>query len=716
MPTNKEQEQQRQQEKHQEEMNRELCEQQERESSGQEPSKRDPTLVGEAHQRLLEQQIKQSTETVTPSEREQRERERERQKEQRERYETSPDRREREKREQRFGETRTFEREAIARAGLEGSDVQYETAEELARRTGREEEYKTTERGERELRERGGTRIITAKQQQVPVPGGVRQETYGVAESEKKKVHVIEQGPGEAIVIKPKPNYFYQSQFLPGQRISGQPIVRDATIDMFNSLVAKNTHCLLGRTGVKVSRMCLGSMNFGRIDPQFGDRPGQLEEVEAHRILDRYVELGGNCIDTASFFPWFGSCGESESIIGAWLENQPRERLFIIDNVRMPTDPTDINSLGLSRAHILNTVRTSLKNLRTDYIDMLMLNGWDPTVSVHETVRNLNELVENGLVRYIGVCDFKGWQLQKFIDAARMLNMHKCVCYMGEYNLLTRGLEWEVVDVCRTERIGFFAYAPFKYGFLTKQYNPESSEPVEGTRIQSATESPNLVSMAEPFEEMRSNPIYEALLNVCQRIGRARNLTTSQIALLWALQRGFVTSCVIGVSSAQELDENMSLLSGDVLLTCEELMELEQASRFRMHYPYALNLSTIVGYKEIDPRQVASFEQLSFINEFVPFEQLEQMRLSSRDTYHESPWQLYPERQRFGEPSIQQFYEQQSQTTPLTRERRSTPLQEQQRLGLQQSQEQTLQSGKDQTRPIVTQMRAQAAQFPPQRN
>lgn len=698
MPTKEEQQKQQQQE----EMNRE---QQERESSsGQEsqPEKkqRDPTLVGEAHQRLLEQQMKQQqfqqpdieTETVTLSEREQRECE----------LCESPDK-----------QVRPFDREVITKAGLEGSDVTYETPEELAR-------------GQRELTEseraRGGTRIIASKQQQVPVPGGVRQETFGVAESEKKRVHVVEQGPGEAIVIKPKPNYFYQAQFLPGQRIAGQPIVRDATIDMFNSLVAKNTHCLLGRTGVKVSRMCLGSMNFGRIDPQFGDRPGQLEEVEAHRILDRYVELGGNCIDTASFFPWFGSCGESERIIGSWLEKQPRERLFIIDKVRMPLDPTDVNSGGLSRAHILDTVRRSLKHLRTDYIDMFMLNGWDPTVSVHETVRHLNELIENGLVRYIGVCDFKGWQLQKFIDAARMMNMHKCVCYMGEYNLLTRGLEWEVIDVCRTERIGFFAYAPFKYGFLTKLYNPESSEPIEGTRIQSATETPNLVSMAQPFEEMRSNPIYEALLNVCQRIGRARNLTNSQIALLWSLQRGFVTSCVIGISSTQELDESMSLLSGDVTLTCQEMMELDQASRFRMHYPYTLNLSSVAGYKEIDPRQTSSFEQLSFVNEFVPFEQLEQMRLNPRETYHESPWQIYPERQKFGEPSIQQFYEQppqgpltQTREERLSRERRSSPLQEQQRLGLQQSQEQTLQAGKDQNRPILTTMKAQSAQFPPQR-
>jgi hypothetical protein len=256
---------------------------------------------------------------------------------------------------------------------------------------------------------------------------------------------------------------------------------------------------------------------------------------------------------------------------------------------------------------------------------------------------------------------------------------------------------------------------------------------------------PNLVSMAESFDEMHSNPIYETLLNVCQRIGRERQLTNSQIAMLWALQRGFVTSCVVGVSSPQELDECMQLLSGDVLLTPAEMCELDSASRFRMHYPYTVSLASVVGYKEIDPRSIVSFEQLSFINEYVPFEQFEQLRLGAKDTAHEGPWQLYPERQRFGEPSIQQQpyppYEQQQYqaqyTTqppqyptsmpygqqplptsyqpigPTQQQTRRSPLQQQQRIGLQQSQEQTLQSGKDPKQPLVTQIKAQSAQFPP---
>lgn len=567
-------------------------------------------------------------------------------------------------------------------------EVVHVTPEELSQRT-----QETPVRFE-------DVRVLPTTRRQEPVAGGTREEVIGLVEPKQRKVHVVETRPGESIIIKQPPSYFYQTQFFPGMRQRSEKPVRDATIDYLNSFVAKNTHCLLGRTGVKVSRITLGTMNFGKIDPTFGDRPGQLEEAEAHQILDRYVELGGNCIDTADFFPWFGTCGESERIVGSWLERQQRDRIFVITKVRMPVDPNNINSGGLSRAHIIDTVKQSLKRLRTDYVDMLMINGWDPTVSVHELVRNLDELVNNGLVRYIGVCDLKGWQLQKFIDAARILNVHKCVCYEGEYNLLTRGLEWEVIDVCRNERIGFFAYSPFKYGFLTNQYTPETSEPQADSRIESATREPNLVAMAEPFEEMRANPIYAALLDVCERIGRERNLTTSQIAILWSLQRGFVTSCVVGVSSVRELDENMSCLSGEVVLTQRELLELDQASRFPMHYPYTLQLSSVAGHHEIDTRNAITFEQLTFLNEYMPFEQMEQMRLGAHETYHESVSQGFPERQKFGEPSILQ----QTQSIP------ETPLEKQQLYGEQRQQEQTLQSGKRLVPPPLTTQEAQEKQ------
>lgn len=226
---------------------------------------------------------------------------------------------------------------------------------------------------------------------------------------------------GQAVVQREIITTAVQQQPQMYHREHYRKIMEDPTIQLFNRLVAKDTHCLLGRTGVKVSRICLGSLNFGKLDSRFGDRPGQLDENEAHTILDRYAQLGGNCIDTADFFPWFGSSsGLSETIIGNWLKNrEDRRNFFLITKVRMPMSPDNINSGGLSRSHIYESVNESLKRLQTNTIDLLLLNGWDPTVNIYETVRHLDELVKHDKVRYIGVCDFKGWQLQKFIDAAK---------------------------------------------------------------------------------------------------------------------------------------------------------------------------------------------------------------------------------------------------------------------------------------------------------
>ena len=219
----------------------------------------------------------------------------------------------------------------------------------------------------------------------------------------------------------------------------------------------------MGRTGVKVSRVSLGSKNFGEIDSKYGERPGQLRKEIAHQVLDKFVELGGNSIDTANFYPWFGlTVGQSETIIGDWLKVQNREKLFLITKFHSPTDPENDNSGGFSRSNIIDQVNQSLTRLSTEYVDLLVLNGWDENVEVADLVKTLDELIKSGKIRYYGVSDVKGWQLQKLIDTAESLDLYKCVCYMGEYNLLTRGCEDEVTEVCKNESIAFLGYSPFK--------------------------------------------------------------------------------------------------------------------------------------------------------------------------------------------------------------------------------------------------------------
>lgn len=253
---------------------------------------------------------------------------------------------------------------------------------------------------------------------------------------------------------------------------------------------------------------------------------------------------------------------------------------MIISKIRLPTDPTNVNAIGLSRTNVINSVENILRRLQTNYIDLLQIDGWDYSVHVKEIVRVLDELLMSGKVRNMGLCDFKGWQLQKMLDTCRVLNKHKFVCFQGEYNLLSRGCEMEVVDVCLNETLGFIAYSPFKYGFLTNEYERVQSQyssiqiqPQEGTRLEATSGNvSNLSSMGEPFEIMKSNPAFRPLLNKIQEIAVRHNLPLESIALRWVLQKEFVSTVVLGVDTVEELECNMKVLT-DFQLTEQEVQE-----------------------------------------------------------------------------------------------------------------------------------------------
>jgi aryl-alcohol dehydrogenase-like predicted oxidoreductase len=524
--------------------------------------------------------------------------------------------------------------------------------------------------------------VPTQQKEFLPQQQQTIQPRFGASEQTVSETRV---GQTRATLVQTTPVEVTTTQACYEER---EPRVIEPTVNFFNRFVAKDTHCLMGRSGIKVSRITLGTMNFGDIDSRLGHRPGQLDESECHKILDRFFELGGNCIDTADFYPWFGSdAGNSERIIGNWLKKlsrRDRERVFVITKVRMPIDPENINSVGLSRSHLLDSVNASLERLQTDWIDMVALNGWDNTVSFGETVKNLDDLIRSGKIRYVGVCDFKGWQLQKFIDAAKINNLHRCVCYLGEYNLLTRGCELEVLDVCRQERVGFIAYSPLKYGFLsdeTIQSGMYSARP--GSRIEAAANN-NLAAMAESWKSLVRNPINMNVLNYCHILARKHRRSVSQIAIQWLLQSGVVTSVCIGVESVRELDEAFHCLVGDFILSEEDLQELNFQSSVRLHYPYHKLFSEVISLRTVRPINRTEFEQLSLQ---LSGDQLELMesslpslqRLSLRDTVHESLTKQLPEEDfmrhmklksqlRLNEeqqkPHIQPLQQQQPFTTP----------------------------------------------------
>lgn len=198
-----------------------------------------------------------------------------------------------------------------------------------------------------------------------------------------------------------------------------------------------------------------------------------------------------------------------------------REGLVIITKIGLPTDPNTKNvcSIGLSRANVISSIERSLKNLQTNYIDFLQVDGWDHTVHIKTIIRVLDEMVMSGKVRNIGVCDFKGWQLQRMIDTSKYLNKNAFSCFQGEYNLLTRGGEMEVVDVCLNHDLGFIAFSPFKYGFLS---SPSQYQPAVPT-YQSTSESAFSTQMEEPFEIMRRNPCFQSVFSAIQNISNSRS-------------------------------------------------------------------------------------------------------------------------------------------------------------------------------------------------
>src|SRR6266487_1594507 len=188
----------------------------------------------------------------------------------------------------------------------------------------------------------------------------------------------------------------------------------------------------LGSTGLKVSELCLGAMTFGR----------ESREEVSRQIMDRFVEAGGNFIDTANVY----SQGVSEEIVGRWLAGKRRDDLVIATKVRFPMGEGP-NDVGLSRKHILSSVDQSLRRLGTEYIDLYQVHCWDNVTPLEETLSTLDSLVQSGKVRYIGASNYTGWQLQRASDLCRANGWERFVCLQPLYNLLDRVIEWEVLPV-----------------------------------------------------------------------------------------------------------------------------------------------------------------------------------------------------------------------------------------------------------------------------
>ncbi len=315
----------------------------------------------------------------------------------------------------------------------------------------------------------------------------------------------------------------------------------------------------LGRSGLKVSELCLGTMQFG----------WTADEETAHTILSHAYQAGINFIDTADIYSrWVegNPGGVAENIIGRWMKRAgiPRHSLVIATKVRgrMGEGPNDE---GLSRAHIFHAIEGSLRRLGTDYIDLYQTHWYDENTPIEETLSALTDLVRQGKVRYIGCSNYPAWRLVEAHWVSTLHNLEHFISLQPHYNLVRRAeFERELAQVCRSYGLGVIPYSPLAGGFLTGKYRPGSTP-----------ESARAKSVSRYFNETNW-----ALLDKIEAVGRQKgNKTISQIALAWLLSDPVITSPIIGPRNLEQLQDNLGAVG--LRLLPEEKSLLDDASAWK---------------------------------------------------------------------------------------------------------------------------------------
>ncbi|XP_070176212.1 1-deoxyxylulose-5-phosphate synthase YajO-like isoform X2 [Littorina saxatilis] len=333
----------------------------------------------------------------------------------------------------------------------------------------------------------------------------------------------------------------------------------------------------LGRSGLRVSNICLGAMTFG--EHNLGT-PGQLDEAGSHAVINRFVEWGGNFIDTANIY----GRGKSETIVGNWLTSQERDRFVIATKARIHMDVSNPNDVGLSRRHLTKSIEDSLRRLQTDYVDLLQIHMWDSGTPLEETLMTLNDLVRSGKVRYLGASNLTGWQLQKIVDLSKELNLIPFISLQQQYSVLERSSELEPFQVCKLNGVGVLPFSPLKAGFLTGKFQ-KGQRPTEGRLAFCAEDPDKKMPNSHPQWSKLDTERNWAILDALREIAEARGKTMAQVSIRWLLQKPVVSSVIIGANKLNQLDDNMGAANGWTL-TEEEMMKLDTVSKPDVPYPY----------------------------------------------------------------------------------------------------------------------------------
>ncbi len=322
----------------------------------------------------------------------------------------------------------------------------------------------------------------------------------------------------------------------------------------------------LGRTGLFVSELCLGTMTFGGSGPPWSQM-GNLDQADADRFVARSMDAGVNFIDTADMY----SDGLSEEITGQALRNLgvPRENVVVATKGYGPTG-AGANSGGNSRLHLIDACKASLKRLRLDHIDLYQVHGFDPATPIEETVRALDTLVQHGHVRYVGVSNWAAWQVMKALGIAERQNLARFESLQAYYTLAGRDLEREVTPMLRSESVGLMVWSPLAAGLLSGKYTRER-DTIAGDR-RAAFAFP-------PVDHVRAFDCLDAMMPIAE----ARGVSVAQVALAWLLHQKVVSSVIIGAKRLDQLNDNLA--AADLELTERELDVLGQVSELPKEYP-----------------------------------------------------------------------------------------------------------------------------------
>jgi len=337
----------------------------------------------------------------------------------------------------------------------------------------------------------------------------------------------------------------------------------------------------MGRTGLKVSSFCLGTMTFGR----------QVEEKESIRIIEKALDAGVNFIDTADMYV----NGVTEQIVGKALKGK-RDSLVLASKAghlrkldkkygeQKIAGPIDMarprpftpwpggegvgpNDMGLSRKHILQAVEGSLKRLGTDYLDLYYAHMPDYDTPLEETLRAMDDLVRQGKVRYLGCSNFRAFQVCKALWISDKLNLARWDCIQPPYNLLTRDIEYELLPLCREEGIGVCAFSPMAAGLLSGKYE-KGKEPIEGARY-------SLAHQGYTYNQKYWNDLNFSAVDELRKIAEGRGHSLPRFALAWVLSNPAITSIVCGATTIGQLEENLKAtaisLSPEELRACDEV-------------------------------------------------------------------------------------------------------------------------------------------------